>query len=406
MRDTLPDLSDPSLVDAWFNKETDTVSYKGISSNDLIEHNGVAPINIKEDVGRRLSQCDYDNTGIPGIDGTSTITILCWVKVMDFGTGNNVFFRLGGAGIARINSGNQQLRCVLGDIAISGSALDQDRWYMITVVKNGVNVKFYLDDNIDIDENTNGTESFSNGLTINEESSNQLIHIKNVEYYSEAKSHDWVKEKFKQAVSDRSLILDIEGGVEDTTRFEHEITNDTANVGKYMEFDGASQISIPSDDVFDSTKLTVMFYIKFDFTESGATIIIARHDANVSLQGFHFFITNSGVVKLQCKGASGNSIAASTLVNSKDGMWHHIAATLDTSNGAVNKIYRDGVLTEETTSLIAWGYNSQPITIGKSPDSFWKLFVGSIADVKIYNEHKSDGWIKEYYQRTRRNYTN
>jgi hypothetical protein len=93
---------------------------------------------------------------------------------------------------------------------------------------------------------------------------------------------------------------------------------------------------------------------------------------------------------------SGGAIDATNNVNVNDGNYHHVFGRFDTASGS--QLFTDGTSGALNTNTSATTTNSDPLCIGRNtafvPTRDWN---GNIAEVRVYNQSKSDAWIIAEY---------
>ena len=165
------------------------------------------------------------------------------------------------------------------------------------------------------------------------------------------------------------------------------VTNATfATTGnkKQAVFDGTGDyIEISDDSSLNSTTGTVSFWI--NTTSNGgstAELLIGKTDSSASKNGWN--VTNDGGnLSFQIKdGASGNVVIVSTSAIN-NGAWRHIAVVYE--SGGTSKVYVDGSEEASSASTPTFTVSSNNLRIGKSLDTFWEDFDGSMDDVRIWN---------------------
>ncbi len=164
---------------------------------------------------------------------------------------------------------------------------------------------------------------------------------------------------------------------------QFDLTNDT-------------QITIPPATDFDSTNGTISFWMNYSFPLSGlpgpgaeaamlfdrrttaGTVIAINAAGTIEYQ--NLYTTNSGTNMI----SRNNTITGGDSVG--DGNWHHVAITYDQSSNGVVSIYVDGVLDTQANNPAAWTWPAnEELELGRSHDSYWKIYNGQMDDFRIYN---------------------
>ena len=160
---------------------------------------------------------------------------------------------------------------------------------------------------------------------------------------------------------------------------QFDLTNDT-------------QITLSPSPDFDSTNGTISFWMNyafplsglpgpgseaaifFDWRTTGGTIIGMNAAGSIEFQNIY---TNNGA-------NYNNTITGADGIG--DGNWHHVAITYDQSSNGVISIYIDGALDTQAISPGPWYWpTSDEIELGRSHDSYWKIYNGQMDDFRIYN---------------------
>jgi hypothetical protein len=154
-----------------------------------------------------------------------------------------------------------------------------------------------------------------------------------------------------------------------------------------------NRITIPAIPALNSSTGTISFWIKTpgnlvrgDF----AAILVDRRTS----QGDVITLTDGGTIFVQARTnyQNANVVSAATPVN--DNVWHHIAYVYDQSATGSISIYVDGVLDGFQPNNLAWAWPpSQPIELGSSHDSYWRVFVGLMDDFQIHNRMLSSNEV-------------
>lgn len=135
-----------------------------------------------------------------------------------------------------------------------------------------------------------------------------------------------------------------------------------------------------------STAVTVTAWIKPDNIDAYDRIISKSHTDNsppYTMYGIHF--DNAGHLWMEAGSGGVQHLATGSTVIST-GTWTHIACTFD---GAVMKVFVNGVPDGQADLTGTIDTNTMPLTIGKSGYSS-NYFTGIIDEVRIYGEALSD----------------
>ncbi len=151
------------------------------------------------------------------------------------------------------------------------------------------------------------------------------------------------------------------------------------------------QISVPGHADFNSSTGTIMFWVRTTGTDTstgvefGAMLYDRRTDVG-GRNGDVIVQTDAGNIFVQAVGAGtgANSFSSTRTIN--DGLWHHIAYVYDQSSSGSITLYIDGVQDATQANTTSWSWPpAQPIELGRSHDGYWRVFNGSMDDVRVYN---------------------
>jgi hypothetical protein len=162
-----------------------------------------------------------------------------------------------------------------------------------------------------------------------------------------------------------------------------------------------NRITIPAIAALNSSTGTISFWIKSGpntrVQGDYAAILFDRRTS----EGDVITLTDDGTIFVQARASSGNAnvFAGTKVVN--DNIWHHIAYVYDQGESGSISLYVDGVLDTSQANGRAWAWPaSQPIELGRSEDSFWRVYVGLMDDFQIHNRMLSQSEIAATYSGT------
>jgi len=146
-----------------------------------------------------------------------------------------------------------------------------------------------------------------------------------------------------------------------------------------------NRITVPAIPALNSSKGTISFWIKTSgnlvFGDFAAILFDRR-----TQDGDVITLTDDGTIFVQARagGQNMNSFAGSKVIN--DNNWHHVAYVYDQSASGSISIFIDGALDTSQGNSGAWSWPaSQPIELGTSDDTYWRVFVGLLDDFQIHN---------------------
>jgi hypothetical protein len=149
--------------------------------------------------------------------------------------------------------------------------------------------------------------------------------------------------------------------------------------------DPGSQIVVPPQADFNSTKGTIAFWMKtagndlafgdyaaiiFDRRTDNGDVITMVDDGTLFVQAFsHYFHVNQ--------------FATTNTVNNDQ--WHHVAYGYDQGVNGFIRIYVDGQLAAANPNSGPWSWDpAEQLELGKSHDNYWRRFNGYLDDVQFY----------------------
>lgn len=153
----------------------------------------------------------------------------------------------------------------------------------------------------------------------------------------------------------------------------------------------SDQIVVPADADFNASSGTIMFWVRTAGTDTtsgdyGAMLFDRRTDVG-GRTGDVIVQTDTGNIFVQADGpGTGYANTFSSVRTINDGLWHHIAYVYDQSSSGAITLYIDGTQDATQANSAAWNWPpAQPIELGRSHDGYWRIFNGSMDDVRIYN---------------------
>jgi len=170
--------------------------------------------------------------------------------------------------------------------------------------------------------------------------------------------------------------------------------------GKAISFDGTDDyIRVLSSTDFSSTTYTwEAWYKSSAISSSGNSLapLVIRADASGSFNGLLMGLTSAGNAKHYAKSNSGATINLDDASDALDGQWHHIAIVGSRTNGATAYIYFDGQQSASTTVSGNWSFNDNPIRMAIAYDTYWKKFIGTMDEVRMWSTALPADTIRKY----------
>lgn len=152
-----------------------------------------------------------------------------------------------------------------------------------------------------------------------------------------------------------------------------------------------SQVVLPADPDFNSTKGTIMFWMRASAPIPGpgseGAILFDRRALGDAGGGDVIVLNDAGAIFVQTETPPGRTRANTFEVGYlPDDTWHHVTYMYDQSAAGAISLFIDGVLAIASPNTTNWAWPSaQQIEIGRSHDSYWKAFDGFLDDFRIYN---------------------
>ncbi len=146
-----------------------------------------------------------------------------------------------------------------------------------------------------------------------------------------------------------------------------------------------NRITVPAIPALNSSTGTICFWIKTPGNRARGDYAAILFDRRTS-DGDVITLTDDGTIFVQAFAnyAHVNAFAGTAVVN--DNAWHHIAYVYDQSDSGSISIYVDGVLDTSHANSLAWSWPAaQPIELGSSHDTYWRVFSGLMDDFQVHN---------------------
>lgn len=171
----------------------------------------------------------------------------------------------------------------------------------------------------------------------------------------------------------------------------------TSPLGQSAYFNGSSYVQIPSSTNYDSATGAWTFWIKTS-QSSGNPVVMGRTNASGSYGGLNIFLSG-GTIGFQTKSSGSVECSAGSAKSYADNKWHLVVMDYAQAASATETMYVDGQQVASCANDFrgAWSFNSQPVRLARSVDSYWNTYAGSLADVHIYNRTLSTSDIQQLY---------
>ena len=158
-------------------------------------------------------------------------------------------------------------------------------------------------------------------------------------------------------------------------------------------FDGIDDyVNVANASSLNASAQTISVWYNATVLPGRESVLVAKHDTVGSWNGYNMWAGNNTQIKV---GSTGYNSGLGTGVTN---VWYHLTLAY-TSNVSLTG-YVNGV-SMGTSGLANLSISSNPLRIGRSPDSFWSAFTGKIAQVSVYNRQLSDIEILQNYNATK-----
>ena len=147
--------------------------------------------------------------------------------------------------------------------------------------------------------------------------------------------------------------------------------------GGTIVFDGVDDyVNVANASSLNASAQTISVWYNATVLPGRESVLVAKHDTGGSWNGYNMWAGNNTQIKV---GSTGYNSGLGTGVTN---VWYHLTLAY-TSNVSLTG-YVNGV-SMGTSGLANLSISSNPLRIGRSPDSFWSLFTGKISVVTVYN---------------------
>ena len=406
--DTLPDLTDTSLKGAWLNKET-----RGTALDYSNEGTDGTIIGTPK-IGKGLvinNDGYFKATSLPLVTGEKYQTMCCKYKHNGSVSSTPVLVGNASSFALRLSGNNLKFYTATNGTPsytqTSSYALTAGKWYHIIASTDDVSLYLYINGVLVKSATLNGTITGSTkSFYVNYRDGSQTDlngEVRDVEIYNEAKSADWVAQKYAESVPDDSLVLHtlVPGhGAKDLSRYGNDGTVTGAIVGNGGVFDGTGNVIITHNDIFNfaSTGFTINVWCKH--TNAARETIIGKLSGSAQ-DGWNLRFESNNTVFFSYREGSGTEYAVWPTNNTGLNKFNHLCVTVDVINlSATIYINGEAALTSDLVHTTAFT-NPQNLNIGSYGD-VQNYFNGTIKDVKIFNEAKDSAWVSAEYNRQRK----
>ncbi len=170
------------------------------------------------------------------------------------------------------------------------------------------------------------------------------------------------------------------------------VTDRFLTAGSAYSFNGTNQYISTTTQLTTPTNFAISLWFKTSTTTGGK--LIGFGDVQTGLSGSydkHIYMSNAGNIIFGVYPGSVQTISSPTTL--RDGNWHHVIASLSSTNGM--KLYIDGVLAASNASITTSQNYSGYWKIGYDNLNTWTsqptslYFNGSLDDIAIYNKELS-----------------
>ena len=296
-----------------------------------------------------------------------------------------------------------------------------NQWYMATLVKNGGEYTFFINSDIQDRQSNSKLYSQKDGFIIGSSFWNEYFEgaIDDVRIYNKALSDTNVKAlyDYESTPPDNSFITNglvayypFNGNANDESGSGNNgavqgalLSPDrNGNSNKAYEFDGKSQIVVPSSSSLNLTSFSVSAWVKIQNPDRAFYEILTKGgdlDENYEILIYGNQLPPFGTIDTAVKWSDGTRGGWSGESPSKNYvkplLWNHIFVSYDTTSGYLN-VYINREISFRAFVNKTPKINSTPLHIGSDPN-MGRNHLGSIDDIRIYNRALSDGEVKALY---------
>ena len=161
-------------------------------------------------------------------------------------------------------------------------------------------------------------------------------------------------------------------------------------IGNGIKLDGKSSVTIDRKE--SSSSETFSFWVKAEMSDDKPRVLLCQHDKGGSYNGFNIFLVEHKL-KLQLKNHD-NLLKDTADKEIELNKWHHVA--FSRSSGGEFKFYLNGLFISEGN--FPYKYRTSELIIGKSQNSWWSPFVGTVDELRIFPRALSEAEIYEIFK--------
>tara|TARA_R110000772_G_scaffold249530_2_gene363999 strand:+ start:110961 stop:112187 length:1227 start_codon:yes stop_codon:yes gene_type:complete len=398
----MPDLTDPSLVGAWLNKETRYTAKDASNKGNDGTNTDVSYLKN----GGKFNGVDSRivlSGGFNLINSSDNFSIFATFSTNVLDSSRRAAVSGGSTTIQLGKKDNDKLlfRFVSVDTDVieleSNSSMIVGQLYRAAITYDYVNVKLYVDgifqSSSPMAKDNQGSTPWAIGKHISANQNEWVGPIKDVEFYNEAKDESWIREDYLKRVPDPSLLLWLPHGDKDYSRYQRTLTNTNTIVGNKMTFNGTDSKIDTGSDFIGVGDISMSCWININSFGEGSNGRI--------IDNARFLFVSRGAnssLLVQSDGSTSITSAANSIQANK---WIYVAVTR-MSSGIVN-FYINGVLSGTPNQDSGTPISVANVNIGNTTGQDSTLD-GKISDLRIYDEIKSPEFIKNLYVSTRKNY--
>ena len=304
---------------------------------------------------------------------------------------------------------NLKFYSATGSQGIYTTAYNYDgQWVFVVAVKDDNEIKLYVNGELKSQATLTITMTTKDGLYIGNHAgatlalaSDFLGNIADARIYNVALTSDEIKALYKltQYAPRQRPLLYIFDSIKDLSQHQDDLTINGAIIGNRILFDGVDDyIQIDSLGKTSPAGLTLAGWINFSTLVAGAVGITSRDASNNSTGFWQLNSSNRMYANFYDAGGSPHSVTGPTAISADQ--WYFVVATYDNDKA---RLYVNGNLEGTSTGSGGQvrGLDDVRLMANFSNSSHTH---GKLANVGIYDEAKSEDWVREYYERTKRYY--
>ncbi len=296
----------------------------------------------------------------------------------------------------------------------SSKTVNDGNWHYLAFVRAGTTGTIYVD-GASVATGSGAVQSLSPtiqtyiGADIRGSTSYFGGSMANVAIYNHALSANRVIDHYITASGIPMIVSLVAGGIVQDSKpagtLHDGINHGTTWLAESTDFNSVTRTGVEQFDLTNDTQITLSPSTDFDTTNGTICFWVNYASPLGGLPGagseaaifFDWRTTAGTIIGLNASGTiefqniyTTNGVNRNNTINCADGIddgdWHHVAITYDQSSNGVTSVYIDGVLDTQANTPGSWSWpTNDELELGRSHDSYWKIYNGQMDDFRIYN---------------------